>query len=141
MIQFDYLGDAVWSLAWRKFEAERFRNFSGHHRCMRCQIVVSNQFMNMVAIAEKIKPLGVSEKALADGLEHFLGLAENKTPGLGVKLAMKIMARRVAVHELQKEIDKRIKANRHTSSIPKRPKITNRFILIDCPKTTLGEFF
>lgn len=137
---FDYLGDAVWLLAWRAFEAREFKNFSGWHRCLREQIVKSNQFMNMVALAEKIQPIGVSHKALADGLEHAIGKTESNAPASGVRLAMQIMERRINVGELQTEIDRRVARNRGRH-IPKGPKVQKKFLKLDCPKLGLGELF
>lgn len=137
---FDYLGDAVWLLAWRVFEMREFKNFSGWHRCLREQIVTSNQFMNMVALAEKIQPIGVNHKALADGLEHFIGKTENNAPASGVRLAIQIMGRRINVDELQAEIDKRVARNRGRH-MPKRPKVQKKFLKLDCPKFDLGELF
>ena len=118
IIGFDYIGDAVWMLAWRKFERDRFKRFTGWHRCLRSQIVTSNQFMGMVALAEGITPMGEGEKALPDGLEHLVGEYEAKKAGEGVRLAMFIMQRRVKVHKIQRYVDQIIKNHKGQLSMP-----------------------
>lgn len=136
----DYIGDAVWLLAWRIFEKKNFNNFSGWHRCLRSQIVVSNGFMNMVAKEESIKPIGESDKSLADGLESFLGGLEFYKPGFGVEIALLIMTRRINVLAIQKRIDYAIKNNKH-DQMPRRPNIKRNFVLPNTFKNDLGELY
>ena len=91
MKRFDYIGDAVWELAWRKFENENFSEMTGWHRTLRKQLVTCNVFMGMISVTENIKPYSDSEKSGADALEDYLGKTEIENHGEGLKKSLEIM--------------------------------------------------
>ena len=139
--RFDYIGDSVWETAWRLFERVNFKEMTGWHRMLRKQVVTSNEFMGMLAIVEDIKPLGISPKALADGFEDMLGRLEVESPGSGVKTALAILERRIAVQALATATHKRIQRMHPRQNHPKPIGSNPKFILENREQKDLGKLF
>ena len=140
MKRFDYLGDAVWLIAWRKFEMKHFSKHTGSHRNVRSQVIVSNKFMTMIAQAEKIEPIGTARKRYSDGLEHFVGKLEFENPGEGIKTAMSIMARRIDIGKLNRLTHEKVTV-RHNALIDPRISQPGRILKSTNQRKILGKFY
>lgn len=85
----DFIGDAVWLLAWRQYEEHNFpdNEKTGWHCTLRAQIVVGNKFQTLIAKAEELTPVLYTEgympnpdKTWANALEAMVGeLSETST--------------------------------------------------------------
>ena len=115
--KFDFIGDAVWSLAWRLYDQKKMSAIglrcSGRSMTYRAQIAVRNDTMTVIARRENIKPLGDSPKAHANGLEHYIGKLEHGQSGLGLKTAIEIIDRNLNWQNIYTSIDHINQTTRH----------------------------